>query len=161
MSDECFFFAVHFLKHKERHIKAYSNTITFEAKEAEYVMVSMKPSLDTELLHCCEPFAEDKSVDYLLSPCQDMVTNLTAELKKETEQCESKHLISSEGQPISLNVYKNLPNFTELSRQSWMPYLQAGLAGLVFVVAFSLIGLVFVLRGMRASQGHELEEHLI
>lgn len=58
-------------------------------QEAAYELEHMKPPLEPKLLSCCHRMAsKDPGLQYLVGPCEELVYNVTDEMKKATEKCE-------------------------------------------------------------------------
>lgn len=139
--------------------------------EAEYYIQKMQPPLEPQLLECCKPLSKDKGTAFLVDSCQDLVTNLTAELEKDTEKCEKKNIIMT-AEPLLLQGFVKLPkNFIAVPRASealirllsWTPYLQGIAASILLIVGFASLAFVIkqVMLGKSRLGNVTLEEQLL
>lgn len=138
--------------------------------EAEYHIQKMQPPLEPQLLQCCKPLSKDKGTEFLVEICEDLVTNMTAELEKETEKCEKKNIIMS-AQPLLLQGFVKVPkNFIAVPRASefirllsWTPYLQGIAASILLIVGFASLAFVIkqVMLGKSRLSNVSLEEQLL
>ena len=134
--------------------------------EAEYYLEKMDPPLEPQLLRCCKPLSKDKGTEFLVEPCEELVTNLTKELDKHTKECERKNIIKV--QPMFLALVKlqsRLATFEYGPVLSSTPYLQGMAGSILLMFGFASVGIAtkWMLFGSsrRSSVHTSLQEQLL